>query len=298
MQAGVEAAFLSALLYNLAIVVQKTQAERADASGVRIIGALWRRPLWLLGIALQLIGFALHAFALTRASVTVVQPIIASGLGFVVFFSGLFLGERPHAREIAGMAMSTAGVCLLIARYDPLAAMERVAVQDLGLAAGTAAALIAVLLSAGGSSALRSDSLRAALVGTAAGIGDGMSDSMNRLAGAWLDPQAGWIPPTSMGVAAIALLLAFGFQGFVSAQNALKLHRANTVAPFILTAQMLVPIAMGATIYGQSLPHGGLSLASWLAGLALTLGGLGTKDWSERDLRARDLARSRRRTER
>jgi hypothetical protein len=174
------------------------------------------------------------------------------------------------------MAMSTAGVCLLIARYDPLAAMERVAVQDLGLAAGTAAALIAVLLSAGGSSALRSDSLRAALVGTAAGIGDGMSDSMNRLAGAWLDPQAGWIPPTSMGVAAIALLLAFGFQGFVSAQNALKLHRANTVAPFILTAQMLVPIAMGATIYGQSLPHGGLSLASWLAGLALTLGGIAT----------------------
>jgi hypothetical protein len=206
----------------------------------------------------------------------VVQPIIASGIGFVVLFAGPLLGERPHGREIAGMAMSTAGVCLLIARSDPLAAMERVAVVDLALAAGTAAVLVAALLGVRGLGAARSESLRAALIGSAAGIGDGMSDSMNRLAGAWLSPQAGWIPPAPMGIAAIALLFAFGFVGFVAAQNALKLHRANTVVPFILTAQMLVPIAMGAAIYGQALPHGGASLAGWLAALGLTLGGIVT----------------------
>jgi drug/metabolite transporter (DMT)-like permease len=276
MGAGVEAAVLAALLYNLAIVIQKTQAERADASGVRIIGALWRRPLWLLGILLQLAGFALHAFALTRAPVTVVQPIIASGIVFVVLFAGLLLGERPHGREIAGMGMSTAGVCLLVARADPLAAMAHVAVQDLVLAVGTAAALAAGLLYARGAIGIRSPSLRAALIGTAAGIGDGMSDSMNRLAGTWLSPQGGWIPPASMGVAAIALLFSFGFLGFVAAQNGLKQHRANTVAPFTLTAQMLVPIAMGATIYGQSIPEGGLSLAGWLAALALVAAGIVT----------------------
>ena len=274
MQIGIVAAILAALLYNLAIVVQKTQAVTADAGGVRIIGALWRRPLWLLGILLQLVGFGLHAVALARASVTVVQPIIAAGIGFAVLFAGLLLGERPHAREIAGMALSTLGVCLLIAHSDPLAAMEQVEVQDLALAVGTAAALILALLVVREVGGVRSDSLRAALVGTAAGIGDGMSDSMNRLAGAWIAPQAGWIPPAAMGLAAIALLLAFGFQGFVSAQNGLRLHRANTVIPFILTAQMLVPIAMGAAIYGQSLPSGGVRLASWLVALALTLAGV------------------------
>lgn len=276
MRLGIAAAVLAALLYNLAIVIQKTQAERADATGVHIIGALWRRPIWLLGIALQLIGFALHALALTRASVAVVQPIIASGIGFVVLFAGLFLGERPHARELAGMGMSITGVCLLIARSDPLATMERVMEQDLALAVGTAAALIGGLLWALAAGGIRSDSVRAALIGTAAGIGDGMSDSMNRLAGTWLSPQGGWIPPTRMGVVAIALLIAFGFAGFVSAQNGLRLHRANMVVPFIVTAQMLVPIAIGGAIYGQSLPHGGVSLASWLAALTLTLGGIVT----------------------
>jgi len=274
MRAGVEAALLAALLYNLALIVQKTQAELVDASGVRIIGALWRRPAWLLGIALQLFGFALHAFALTRAPVAVVQPIIASGIGFVVLFAALFLGERPHAREIAGMGMSTAGLCMIVARSDPLAAMEPVAMHDLALAVGTAASLVAGLLYVRAAGGTRSNSMRAALLGTAAGIGDGMSDAMNRLAGTWLSPRAGWIPPAPVGVAAIALLFAFGFQGFVTAQNGLKVHRANTLVPFILAAQMLVPIAMGAVLYGQTLPPSGVSLASWIAAMAVTVVGI------------------------
>ena len=49
MNAGVLAAFSAAMLYNLAIVVQKTQAEKTTASGVQILGALSKRPLWLLG---------------------------------------------------------------------------------------------------------------------------------------------------------------------------------------------------------------------------------------------------------
>jgi len=276
MRAGVEAAVLAALFYNLALIVQKTQAELVDARGVRIIGALWRRPAWLLGVALQLFGFALHAFALTRAPINVVQPIIASGIGFLVLFAGLILGERPHAREIAGMGMSMMGLCLIVARSDPLAPMERVAMHNLALAVGTAASLVAGLLYARAAGGIRSNSMRAALLGTAAGLGDGMSDAMNRLAGTWLSPRAGWIPPTPMGAAAIALLFAFGFQGFVTAQNGLKVHRANTFVPFILTAQMLVPIAMGAVLYGQTLPPAGMGLASWLGAMALTMAGIVT----------------------
>jgi len=276
MDAGVVAAFSAAMLYNLAIVVQKTQAEQASASGVQILGALSKRPLWLLGIGIQIAGFVLHSFALTRAPVTVVQPIIASGIAFVVIFAAVILGERPTAREMVGMALSVAGLSLLVVRPGPLDAMQQVALQDLGLALGSAAIVIAGMLHLSGAAAIESVGIRAVLVGSAAGLGEGMSDAMNRLVGAWIAPSVGWIPPASIGVAAAVLLFAFGFQGFISAQNALKLYRANTVIPCILIAQLLVPIAMASLLYGQTLPRGGTDLAIWIAAIALSVGGVAT----------------------
>lgn len=276
MSLGVAAAIAAAMLYNLSIVIQKTQAEQVETGGVRIIGSLWKRPVWLFGIALQLVGFGLHSFALTSAPVTVVQPIIASGIAFVVIFAALLLGERPTSREIGGMAMSMAGVSLLVMRPEPLAAMREVTPLQLGLAISCAALLIGGMLHLSASGGFQSAGLRAALIGSAAGMGDGMSDAMNRLLGTWLAPSAGWIPPASMGVAAGALLLAFGFQGFVTAQNALKLHRANTVIPCILIVQLLAPIVIAALLYGQSLPSGGTNLAIWLAAIALSVAGIAT----------------------
>jgi drug/metabolite transporter (DMT)-like permease len=276
MNAGVLAAFSAAMLYNLAIVVQKTQAEKTTASGVQILGALSKRPLWLLGIAIQIAGFVLHSFALTRAPVTVVQPIIASGIAFVVIFAAVILGERPTRRELAGMAMSVLGLSLLVVRPGPLDAMQQVAMQDLGLALGSAAVVIAGMLQLSSAAAIESVGIRAVLVGSAAGMGEGMSDAMNRLVGAWLAPNMGWIPPASIGVAAAVLLFVFGFQGFISAQNALKLYRANTVIPCILIAQLMVPIAMASLLYGQTLPRGGIDLAIWIAAIALSVGGIAT----------------------
>jgi hypothetical protein len=94
---------------------------------------------------------------------------------------------------------------------------------DLGVALGGVALLTAALLQLSSGGAIASASVRAVLIGLAAGLGDGMSDTMNRLLGAWLAPGEGWIPPASIGIAAAALLFAFGFQGFVTAQNGLKL---------------------------------------------------------------------------
>ena len=218
----------------------------------------------------------LHSFALTRAPVTVVQPIIASGIAFVVIFAAVILGERPTGRELAGMAMSVAGLSLLVVRPGPLDAMQQVALQDLGLALGSAAVVIAGMLQLSSAAAIESVGIRAVLVGSAAGMGEGMSDAMNRLVGAWLAPSMGWIPPASIGIAAAVLLFVFGFQGFISAQNALKLYRANTVIPCILIAQLLVPIAMASVLYGQSLPRGGVDLVIWIAAIALSIGGIAT----------------------
>jgi len=248
--AGVAAASLATMLYGLAVVMQKSQAERVGVGGVRILGTLAKRPVWLLAIAIQTVGLGFHSFALTCAPVAVVQPIIASGLVFVVAFAFLLLGERPSRRELAGTALLIAGIAILAHVLHGSAAIRRCLPQDLGLALGSCAALIAVL-TGGERLAGVGTSLAAISLAGAAGLGQGMSDAMNRLVGAWLVPGRGFVPPAPMAFAALLLLIGFGLQGLATAQNALRTHRANTVVPCLVAAQLLVPIAMAQAVYGQ-----------------------------------------------
>ena len=121
---GVAAAVVAGCLYNLAVVVQKSQAEGVAESGMAILGSLMARPLWLLGVALQVLGLVFHAYALTEAPVTVVQPIIASGIAFLVLFAALILRERPSPRELFGMR-SRCRATLLAIRSGPAVPRRR-----------------------------------------------------------------------------------------------------------------------------------------------------------------------------
>ena len=278
MVAGVVAAFATAILYSLSVVLQKKAAEQTTASGVRILGALARRPMWLLGILVQMIGFGCHFFALTRAPVTVVQPIIGAEIVFVVVFAGFALHEHPGRREALGMATAGAGVVLLLLTIGEEASMRRVGAGALVVGLGVVLGLVVGLLVLDGPLPARHPERRvaspAAVMGLAAGLGAGTSDAMNRLMGAWLSPAKGWVPPAAMGVAAAVLLLGFGFVGFVVAQNAYKSYRAATVVPCMLTMNLLVPVAFATFVYGQALPAGAGYVTARLGAVALVLAGV------------------------
>jgi len=282
---GVAAAVVAGCLYNLAIVVQKSQAELVAETGVAILGALSARPLWILGVALQVLGLVFHGFALTEAPVTVVQPIIASGIGFLVLFAALILRERPSARELVGMLLAVSGVSLLAIRIHGPAVLAPLDADDFAYAVVSAAGLAAMLLAFGRSPRVASTGVGAALIGTAAGVGQGMSDAMNRLAGAWFAPR-GWIPPTWIMCAALVLLFGFGLQGFVAAQNAFQRYRANTVVPCIVTAQLFVPVAMAIILFGQPGPRDAADAGVWAFALMLTVAGIAVLS------RARAVART------
>ena len=94
--------------------MQKRQAQREQASGVRLVAHLGARPVWLLGVGCQITGLSFHVVALTRAPVTVVQPIIAAGIVFLVLLAALILHERPRPREIVGIALAMGGVVPLL----------------------------------------------------------------------------------------------------------------------------------------------------------------------------------------
>ena len=270
---GVAAAVAAGCLYNLAVVVQKSQAEVVAESGVAILGPLMARPVWLLGVALQVLGLVFHGFALTEAPVTVVQPIIASGIAFLVIFAALILRERPSLRELLGMLLAVSGVSLLALQIQGPVSLAPLDAEDFAYAIASAAALAGALWWFGRSWRVASTGVGAVLVGGAAGVGQGMSDAMNRLAGGWFAPH-GWTPPTWIMCVALVFLFLFGFQGFIAAQNAFQRYRANTVVPCMITAQLFVPIAMAIILFGQPGPRNGEDSGMWTLALLLMFAGI------------------------
>src|SRR4029079_14648622 len=91
---GLAAAVLASVLFNVGLVLQALDARAAPSSlGLRValLGRLLRRPLWVTGLALGLLGTVPQAIAYSRAPFVVVQPVLALGLLLVLLLGALIL---------------------------------------------------------------------------------------------------------------------------------------------------------------------------------------------------------------
>lgn len=92
MVGAIAAALASAVCFALAAALQHREALGTDAAGVADIRLLWRlcrRPLWLAGVAADLASMALHVFALSMASLALVQPLGVTGIVFAIPLAAL-----------------------------------------------------------------------------------------------------------------------------------------------------------------------------------------------------------------
>jgi hypothetical protein len=90
-------ALAAAVLYGTGAAIEQRQAAtapQAAAGRVRLLVLLARQPLWLLGLAAQLAGFAAHAVALRSGPLGVVQMLTAGELLVAVVIVRLWSGRR------------------------------------------------------------------------------------------------------------------------------------------------------------------------------------------------------------
>ena len=111
--AGISLALLAATAYNVGLIQEKRALGQMPALDVRrvrhLITGLLTNPAWLAGFALMLLGLACQVIVLTFEPVSVVQPVLASGVALVLVLSRLVLRERLRAVElwcVAAMAVS------------------------------------------------------------------------------------------------------------------------------------------------------------------------------------------------
>jgi hypothetical protein len=116
---GIGLALLSATAYNVGLIQEKRALGRMPALDVRrvphLIASLLADPAWLAGFALMLLGLACQVIVLTFEPVSVVQPVLASGVALVLVLSRVVLRERLGAVEFRCVAAMAVCVILLAA---------------------------------------------------------------------------------------------------------------------------------------------------------------------------------------
>jgi hypothetical protein len=262
---GAGAACAASSFYNVGVALQAIEARVAPAHrGLRpsLVVGLARRPRWLAGTALGVLGWPLQAGALLLAPLTVVQPGLAFGLILLLVLGARTLRERVGARGVGAVVAIVTGVGALAA-VAPAASSHH--------AGGWA--LVAGLAALGALAALpyaRSD--RRAVGGVAAALSAGAAFAWSGVSTKLVADAVHahqWLPALAW---TIATGLASGL-ALLSEMSALQRRPATQVAPLVFVVQVALPVLAAPLIARESWAHAPLGPVGILAGLVVVLGG-------------------------
>ena len=223
-------------------------AAQRDVSGIRLLAHLVARPLWLLGLVIAGIGLGLHAVALSRGRLAVVQPLLVSGLLFALPASVMLEGRRFSFRDgfWATALVGALAIFLLTARPGGGIVRAHTDVLVLTAAVGGVAMTLAALWG------WRLQRHRAALLATAAGIGYGVAAALLK--------QSTMIAGAS-GIGAVFtdwsvyLLIAVGASAIGLTQLAYRAGPLAESMPALTIVDPASAIFIGALAFHEELAH-------------------------------------------
>ena len=272
---GALAAVTASSLFSVGLVLQSVDARKVSEDAPLRLSTLLqlaRRPRWLLGGVVILVGFGFHVGALALAPISVVQPALAAGLLVLLAVGLRSQGERATPKEVAGVLGIILGVVALT-----LTAPGRSTEQapDWSVALGLGVLAFAVLIPH--FLALikqRRDEHEGGLLATfSAGSGYAMTGlttkffSDDLVAGALL---AGlfWLVITAL-VATLAL---------IDQTSALQRRSVVEVGPIVFVVPVVIPVLLAPALVGEGwseAPHGVVPLLVSLAVVCVAAAGLG-----------------------
>jgi drug/metabolite transporter (DMT)-like permease len=265
-------ALLAGLCYAIASVVQQRVAAQQPEElslSPRLVLALARRPLWLLGIGVDIAAYLLEAAALGRGSVLVVGPLLASGLLFALPFASFRTGRRVTRREMIPAVLITAGLALYVEVGSPAGTASHASHLEWGLAAAVVIAATTVLVTLGRRA--REPGRRATYYGIATGVVYSLTAVLTK---ATVDRLNGRVLPI-LGHWQLYALLAASVVGLVLNQSAFQAGHVAASLPAISVTNPVLASIMGVVLFDEHLNAHGL-LAWSVAGAAIVAMLIGT----------------------
>ncbi|HXF21389.1 MAG TPA: DMT family transporter [Streptosporangiaceae bacterium] len=264
-------ALVAALLIGTGLVLQQHAAEQAPKAHflrVSLVADLFRKPRWLLGIAVMGVGEVLAAWTLGNLSLSVAEPLLATQLIFALVVAVPLSGERLRKSEILGAVLLSAGVGALSAARSVNAEGMRFGSAAYWPAAAAIGFLALVLVRAG---LRRTGQQRATLTGLAAGLCFGISDALTRNTLLIVEHHGvtavltTW-PAYSLAVAALAAVWLM--------ENSFSAAPLHASLPAITAAEPVVGILLGVVVFGDAIRISPPMLALQAAGIVALVGGV------------------------
>jgi drug/metabolite transporter (DMT)-like permease len=207
-------AIFAAFLFALAATLQQREAVSAGGGGMSVTFflTLIRRPIWLLGTAALLGGYALQGAALGKGRLVVIQPLLVTTVVFALPLGILITHQVVTRRDWAAAAGVVAALAAFIVIGDPAAGLDDAPAWEWTIC------LVVVCALASGAVFLgrrARPGRRAAALGTAAGMLFGISASLAKPVVEELDEGLSvvvgdWRTWAMIGTGAVAFLIQQG----------------------------------------------------------------------------------------
>ena len=263
-------ALISAAIFALGTVLQQraamTEPDESAASNT-ILLRLATHPVWLAGIAAYGLAYGVQAVALGSGQIVVVQPILATTIVFALPLGVWISHQRVSRRDVLAALAVTVGLAAFIVFSDPDGGRQQAPTGEWLVAGGAVLAAVAVLVTA---ARKRSRALKAALLGTAAGLTFGLLSCLTKevvevfeddgLVAMFEDWQ-------------LYAILALGFVGMTITQQGLQ---TGVLPPEVATSSIFNPalsVVLGLILFDEAIHRDAVdSIAATLALLAAFAG--------------------------
>ena len=264
-------ALAAACSFATAAILQQEAAQSVDPSEglhFRLLLDLVRRPRWVTGVAMLVMGFVLQAIALANGPVALVQPIVATELAFAVPIAIWRRRRRAGRREWLGIGLVLCGIATFLVVASPAPGIAHAQLADW---LRTLVPAGVVLVGAVAVAKVRKGPWRATLLGASAGVSFALLAVLTKAVMHQLAHGAG---STFMSWQ-LYVLVGLGVLALVISQSAYQAGPLALSMPAIAIVEPVVAVVIGATLFEEQARLDGPALALEAAAALVALIGLG-----------------------
>jgi drug/metabolite transporter (DMT)-like permease len=267
---AVLAALAAGCAFAVGAVLQQKAARQAPpevALSWRLLAYLFRQRLWLTGIACDVGSFGLQALALGFGPISLVQPLLVTGVLFgiplAVWTRGMHLGRV----DWMGAAAVAGGLTFFLVAASPEKGSSTTTLTDWVLILIAVGGLMLIAVAAGKASR---GAARSSFFALAAGVAFGLLAALTKESVYLLEQGAGtfftaWQPYAMFGVAAA---------GAIVQQSAFQAGPLQASLPVMDAVEPTVAVLIGVFAFGEHLATSTGALALQAVGVAAVLTGI------------------------
>lgn len=264
-------ALAAAFLFALGTVLQQRVAVEAtdeEAGGAGFLLRLARQPRWLAGIAVDGLGFVCQAIALAVGRLVVVQPLLAASVVFALPLGATLTDQRVTRRDVMAAVAVTGGLAVFLLVSNPSAGVDDATTRAWIVSGAIVGTLCAgLLLAARG----RPPALRAALLGTGAGILFGLSAALTKATVEVVEDDGLF---AVFGDWHVYALIVVGYASMSFSQISLQTGALPAAVSTQMALDPVSSLVLGIFAFDERLHETPLGVVGSLAGIAAMLVGL------------------------